>query len=218
MLVVVEGIDGSGKSSVVEALSSVTGIPHMSFPNDAGYTGPMIRSYLRKEWLVEPQPRKTPEGFPLASAPLDAEASALAFQALQVANRMEVMPRLQQARLCPYSKESMILARYWQSGWVYGKLDGLDPDWLIRVHAGMAQAHVNILLDLPAEEAMRRRAARDGELPCERYEGRRDFTEKVAALYRELWNRPDPSEGEWVIVNANQPLHAVMTDCLAAIG
>jgi thymidylate kinase len=190
----------------------------MAFPNDAGYTGPMIRDYLKRKWCVI-APVSDLECKDKVPPYPDSHAGALAFQALQVANRMEAMPRLQLAVRSTLAKEAMILARYWQSGWVYGKLDGLDPVWLTKVHAGMAQAHINILLDLPAEEAMRRRAARDGALAPERYEGRLSFTEKAAALYRELWGRPRASsEGKWVVVNASQSLQGVLTDCLAAIG
>jgi len=165
----------------------------------------LIRSYLRKEWCVtdawspyygcDPIPG---DGYSRELG-ADKEGGALAFQALQIANRMELMPSLEAARR---DGTNLILVRYWQSAWVYGQLDGLDPAWLIDVHRSMVQAGVNILLDAPAEECMRRRAARDGALTPERYEGKLDFTRKVVELYRKLWTKLHPAEERWRIVDA----------------
>jgi thymidylate kinase len=168
MLIVIEGCDGSGKSTVAENMAQRLGCRVLSFPNDAGVTGPMIRSYLRQEWWIHRA--FDSEGndcrnlqYPFRP-PVDCVGDALVFQALHIANRMEVMPKLQAAAAdyTPYHAVNLILARYWQSGWVYGQLDGLDPQWLRDVHQGMAQPTLNILLDLDPQTAMKRRADRDG--------------------------------------------------------
>jgi len=227
MLIVICGGDGSGKSCVSAAIAERLDCGMISFPNDQGYTGPMIRAYLRKEWGVTQSLATSPvdlfacdvvEPLMVRSDLMGLKASganlgALAFQALQVANRMEVMPMLFDAA---NDKVDVVCARYWQSGYVYGKLDGLDTVWLKQVHKSMAQPHVNLLLDLPVEVAMKRRADRDGALSPERYEGRIDFATKVAQGYRDLWDWQDrygEDKADWVTIDASQPLANVIDTC-----
>lgn len=201
MIVCVEGADGCGKTSVAEAVAKALDCEVIAFPNDQALTGPMIREYLRKEWFVG---AVTDQGLATYT-----EKGALAFQSLQVANRMELMPRLQHAER---DGRNLVLARYWQSGWVYGQLDGLPSPWLEQIHRAMVTPHFSVLLDAPAEECMRRRAARDGALPPERYEGKLDFTRKVVELYRELWRQADSPT--WPVVDATQPFGDVVGDVI----
>jgi len=203
MLLCIEGSDGSGKSSVADALAKRLKGDVLSFPNDSGMTGPLIRQYLRKQWWLS----GSTDIFDEAADCRHAEA--MAFQALQVTNRLGVMPRLMDAAL-GHAKTPIVLARYWQSGWVYGQLDGLDPNWLTDIHKTMARPNLNILLDLDPDEAMRRRAARDGPLSAERYEGKRELAVKIAELYRQLWQKQTIG---WAVVDANQPFDAVCTAC-----
>ncbi len=176
MLYVIEGSDGSGKDTIAKELAGkIDGdVEIINVPNDDAVTGPMIRSYLRKEWAID-------SGFGDDSN----NWSPLAFQSLQVTNRMELMPKLN--KVVGSKTNHVIAVRYWQSAWVYGQLDGLDPNWLYDIHTTMAQPDVNILLDIDAKTSMARRAARDGDLPPERYEGKLDFTTNVVGLYRALW-------------------------------
>jgi thymidylate kinase len=204
MLIVIEGADGCGKDSVADAVAKEIGASRMNFPNDRGVTGPAIREYLKKKWWVSR----------VAPGEYDDHLSALAFQALQIANRMEFMGQLERAS--EHGETPLVLARYWQSAWVYGQLDGLDPTFLVRVHEYMAQANLNILLSATAETCMARRSKRDGDLIPERYEGKLDFTRKVAALYDKLWSDTTAFEGRWDIVNAEQPLEKVVGDIMAA--
>ena len=139
-------------------------------------------------------------------------ASALAFQALQIANRMELMPRLRAAQR---SGSNLVLARYWQSGWVYGQLDGLPAAWLHGAHADMVQPDLNVLLNAPAEACMERRASRDGALAPERYEGKLDFTRKVVDLYRDLWRGFAPLDS-WRVIDALRPFADVVADIVEA--
>lgn len=212
MLIVIEGCDGSGKSTVAENMAQRLGCGVLSFPNDNGVTGPMIRQYLKKGWRIDDLTGPIRSLLPQTDKVL--QMSALTFQALQITNRMEVMPKLQAATAdyTPYHAVDLILARYWQSGWVYGQLDGLDPKWLRDVHQSMARPTLNILLDLDPQVAMKRRADRDGALPPERYEGKSQFVSQVVSLYRELWesNAGDPS---WKVVDASQPFETVCASC-----
>ncbi|HSC13513.1 MAG TPA: hypothetical protein VLI71_00245, partial [Gammaproteobacteria bacterium] len=148
---------------------------------------------------------------------------ALAFQALQVANRMELMPRLVEAAALSQTGRDghdLVLCRYWQSAWVYGQLDGLPAEFLERVHSAMVQPDVNVLLDASPETCMARRERRDGAGKAERYEGRLDRTRKIVELYRALWHREAPFKrsGRWVVIEAEQPIEGVIRDVLTAIG
>lgn len=216
MLVVIEGGDGSGKDTIAEKLGHVMNATVINFPNDDAVTGPMIRAYLRSEWWVA-EPMMC-AGERVQSESLHAEMySARAFQALNIANRMEMMPVIDEQL---EDHENVVLVRYWQSGWVYGQLDGLEADWLRRTHLKMTHADLNILLDVAPETSMKRRAARDGDLPPERYEGKAAFAHQVAELYRELWSDPvvrEGFQGRWVVVDANQSIEDVWKDVLRAV-
>jgi dTMP kinase len=206
MLIVIEGSDGSGKTSVAEELARRLKAEAMAFPNDAGVTGPIIRDYLRKNWYIPVY----------GTAQVSKHYSALAFQALQVVNRLEFMPKLMDASLNEPEGPRVIVARYWQSGWVYGGLDGLDRAWLERVHEMMAEPDLSLLLDITPEEAMRRRAARDGDLAPELYEGKLDFTTKVVESYRELWKQHE-GNGRWDVIDAMRPFQQVVDNCYERI-
>lgn len=215
-MIVIEGADGCGKDTVADAVARLlTGSERLNFPNDKGVTGPMIRAYLNRRWHIQEDFQDAPLRNPYFDA--------LAFQALQVANRMEVMPRLLDASLNEPEGPVVVLARYWQSGWVYGQLDGLDPEFLLGLHKAMAVPHLNVLLDVPADVCMARRAARDG-VKTERYEGKLDFTAKVVDLYRRLWAQQSeaPSDlrlGErWLMVDATRPVEDVIDEVTAAAG
>jgi thymidylate kinase len=204
MIVVLEGHDGCGKSSVGKYIANALNAEFVEFPNDNGLTGPMIRDYLKQRWEIKSlDATPAPERGKVA---LDAQRSALAFQALQIANRWETFPTLDQSK-------DWVFVRYWQSGWVYGGMDGIDSDWLLKVHEGMPQGDVNILLDTTIETSMKRREARDGATPPERYEGKRDFGAKVWDRYRALWDMQGrEGRGRWHTVNAENPFKEVINE------
>ena len=145
MIICIEGIDGCGKTTVANALAKEFGCEVISFPNDSAYTGPLIRAYLRKEWHTSFYGAEMQNDAP----ELMQYASALTFQALQIANRMELMPKIQAAA---FNGDNLILCRYWQSAWVYGQLDGLSREWLEQTHATIVQPDINVLLDAPLLE------------------------------------------------------------------
>lgn len=213
-LFVFEGGDGCGKDSVANAVAEKIGARRLNFPNDNGYTGPAIRSYLRREWAVC-KPYNEGAGV------VDSHLSALAFQALQLSNRMEVMDILAQSE--GSATRHHVLVRYLASGLVYGQLDGLPLEWLISIHRTVVRPQIHFLLDVSPEEVMRRRAARDGVLTPERYEGKLDLTKKVVELYRELWANPPKMHFEgaeykdysqWIVLDAMRPLNEVIQEAL----
>jgi thymidylate kinase len=145
-------------------------------------------------------------------------ADALIFQALQVMNRMEIMPELLDASLDEPEGPRIVLSRYWQSGWVYGQIDGLNPDFLQKIHETMAHPDVNILLDVDARTCLERQRARG--LPVERYEGKEDLMFKVVSLYRELWAKqrvaswPNRYGAIWHVIDATRDISEVVADAL----
>lgn len=219
MLYVIEGPDGCGKSTVAKLLAQAISGEVIEFPRNEGYTGPLIRSYLRKEWDIS----NTSD-----EADIDDIAAAMTFQCLQVANRMEVMKKIR--RHVKSAKDHLVLVRYWQSGVVYGLLDGLDRQWLRDIHEDMAQADLNILLDLSPEESLKRQKTR-GDDP-ERYEGRKDITSRIIGSYRDLWEPKIEASGGfpggmpegrttrrvgWAKVNASGPLEEVFAEVMSHV-
>lgn len=225
MLIVLEGPDGCGKTTVARAVAKALGTrggtdaTFYQFPNDEGVTGPMIRAYLAKKWSINVSKQWEDEAATMHGLRVDADlAGALAFQALQVMNRMEVMSHIRRMSVT----EHVVCARYWQSGYVYGSLDGLDPEWLIKVHETMEQADLNILLDIDAETALERQVERGAD--PERYEGKATFTSAVVEAYRELWAKHiDQStngkvqELDWPIVDASQSAISVVADVMKLV-
>jgi thymidylate kinase len=226
MLIAFEGYDGSGKSTVAKRVSDALGVELMRFPRDEGVTGPLIRDHLRRLWHVrrEPTAHQYDVGDVQWPARLDRRSSALVFQALQVTNRMEVMERLFQAEASP--TDHLVLDRYWHSGWVYGQLDGLDPEFLRTVHRCMAQPDLCILVDACAEVCLERQRARAGA--PERYDGHLEVARRAVELYRELWWK-EVMEGsvmqvglcsvgnDWVLLDGSQPVEDVVREALTVV-
>jgi len=201
MLIVIEGADACGKDTVAKSLAERIGAEIVNFPHDDSVTGPLIRSYLRKEWRVEDV-----VGGPIILQENKKLMDALVFQALQVTNRIEVLPWV-----VDHLRKGtpVILVRYWQSGWVYGQLDGLSDEFLTVTHKLMPQAQLNILLDSSVETTAYRLRLRGD--PPERYEYP-EFHDKVLSMYRTLWGsyKYDP---RWVTVDATK----AVSDVIAAV-
>jgi dTMP kinase len=188
VLIVVEGVDGSGKTTASKALAARLGVDWQCFPDRTTPIGKVIDGYLKHEWAA---------GFDnLATDEEDEHLNALVFQGLQFANRLEHLDRLRQT---PH--RSLVLDRYWQSGYAYGKLDGLDGDYLIRASQNLPQATLNILLDLPPLESAKRMKARGA--PPEHYENE-GVLHKLRSYYQEVWGwgRCEQGERYWKVVNA----------------
>lgn len=203
MLIVIEGLDGSGKDSVADAVAKILGAARLNFPERSSVTGQAIDSYLRREWCAY-------------NGAADHQLSALCMQSLALANRLERASELMSATL---DAKDLVLARYWPSGWVYGQLDGLDRAWIDTVNAPFPQAQLYVLLDASPETCMARRAARDGSAVApERYEGKLTMLRRTAALYRELWAREAAvRQHRWLVVDAEQPLTTVVEQVLTRV-
>lgn len=174
MIIAVEGIDGCGKTTVANELASRLAqsqkqyqVAQIAFPNRESPTGRAIDWYLR-----------TPAKFEAFDAHVH--------QALQVVNRLELLPELvRQDRL-------NVLSRYTPSALVYGAIDGCGREWLERVTAALPLADLCVLLECSPEEAFTRMQARG--VIADQYERRGvDWFRTVAARYDELWaTQPKP--------------------------
>lgn len=131
VIIAVEGIDGSGKTTFCAALAERLGIGILKFPNKETASGRKLYSML---------------------ADGSARAEPMLFQALQAVNRYEVAGELQ--------GESLILDRYWLSSVAYGAAAGLDRDWLVQINELLPQPTMWVYLDLDPAESFRRRPER----------------------------------------------------------
>lgn len=170
MIFVFEGADGCGKDTAADAVSDILGIRVIRFPDRKTQSGKEIDHQLKC-------------GIP----------SPTAFQALQIANRAEKMPAL--LHTSGHPRNHLILVRYWQSGVVYGVVEGLPKRWLVLSQDFLPRADLNILFAVRPSILAQRRAERRGRI--EVYEtGEKDRA--ICDGYLRLWRKTPDS----VVVNA----------------
>ena len=165
MIIAFEGIDACGKETQVRALRADALLRGQevlvkSYPDYETETGKKISELLQ-----------LPDG----------ERDGLLLQSLMTMNRYESQEPLKRAH---QDGQLVILDRYWMSGLVYGQTDGLDLDWLLRVHERLLQPDYWFVLDISVEESFRRRPAREDV-----YEESKERLEKCRDLYHKasLW-------------------------------
>ena len=200
MIIVLEGLDATGKSTHAKLLSkALGGAKVLKFPDRSTHIGGLIDKHLRNEWsVVCPRCEVTGYGGLLAK---DKPIDAYVFQCLQIVNRLECWSELQAAAKSP---EPVLVDRYWQSAVAYGGADGADQAWLIQVHSPLPHAELNILLDMDPEIAMQRRSEKR-----DRYENAGTaYMTKVRDNYLQLWRQPPPI-GYWMVIDVNRPKDVV---------
>lgn len=185
-LIVLEGLDAAGKATQARLLAERFQSYMMtafvfSFPRYATTVGKAILRHLKGEIVLADGVQA--EVGPLSSMhdtePRCAPEDALAFQCLMLADKMEAANDI---RNHMGLGRVVICDRWWQSALAFGAADGLDEDWLHRIHYPLPQPWLNIFIDVPPEEALRRRPeARD------RYERDREKQKVVRANYEKLW-------------------------------
>lgn len=192
MIIALEGVDGCGKTSVGEHLANVIGAKLVHFPDDAAETGPAIRGYLKRWWQITNHMDE-----------IDKELGGFVFQALQLVNRVE---HLDELRACAgNSHRHMVLSRYWQSGMVYGELDGVPSSFLAVLRNTVPPADLNIYLRVSAEVSVKRVATR-GARP-ELYEADLNKARDLVHGFDVLWNKHGGPN--WCSANAEFPLDDV---------
>jgi dTMP kinase len=184
--IVVEGLDGSGKSSqvdlVIEYLKQqgkdvvVTREPTMD-----SEAGRKIKQALRKEIAVEP----------------------LELQKLYVQDRKEhlenkVTPALRDGKF-------VVSSRYAFSTFAYGYSDGLDVNLLVEMNKDFLLPDLTIIIDVDPESCVKRIEGR-GE-PKELFEQKEKLT-RVNEIYKKA---PQMFENV-IIINGTRPIQEVFED------
>lgn len=179
-LLVLEGLDAAGKATNAKKLAArfdgmgMTAVVY-SFPRYATTVGKAILRHLKGEIELMEEETDAESSRSHNCAPED----ALAFQALCLADKMDAAGEIVHHMGLGHI---VICDRWWQSAYAFGAADGLDPGWLVSIHSQLPQPWLNIFIDVPPEEALKRRPeARD------RYERDRAKQVKVRANYELLW-------------------------------
>lgn len=209
-LIVIEGLDASGKATQTRLLAERINASLFSFPNYDSRSGQLIDGHLKKRWAA-----MRPEGLP-GRAHKDKEIDAYVFQSLQAVNKIEMLWEIEAAR----TKGPTVLDRYWQSAFVYGLLTGLDEHWLIRTQEiPVPISNINILIDVSVEESFKRRPERRDQ-----FESRRDFMQDVRQGYLKLFSdrarRENPMLGfkqRWFVVNGERSVEDVHNEIVQIV-
>lgn len=193
MIVSIEGLDGVGKSTHAASLTERLRAKLWKFPVKDSPTGELIYGHLTGEWAA--MQRNDADEFPTKA---ETKMNALVFQALQIANRIEALPQLMR----DIAAGNVVFDRYWQSGYAYGRADGLDGEYLINLHSTLPAPNLNLLLDADVGTSFSRRPRRQ-----DRYEECYQTLTAVCENYHALWNSKMSAEAQvpahrWRIINA----------------
>lgn len=201
MFIAIEGIDASGKATQSKLLADELHAKLFSFPDYSTPMGGLIKSHLHKQWYANlvvdgPGPEE------------EKSLDAMVFQSLQITNRLERLTDLVKA----LHEGPVVSDRYLASGLVYGKADGLDPDYLYMLQRHLPQPDLQILIDIDPEDSVRRRPERR-----DRYEQQAGYMEKVTLGYRELWKNSPKGDSWWVTVNGRGTIEEVFGRVMAIV-
>lgn len=205
-LIVLEGCDSVSKNTqsklLAEKLDSMgRGSVVMSFPRYETPVGKAIRWHLLGHTIVASAIEVDHANWTihLPRAPED----PLFLQALFLADKADAAADIEEH----LAAERIVICDRWSPSAVcFGKADGLDPEWLQRINEVLPGADLNILIDVPEEEALRRRPQlRD------RYEKDREKQKVVRANYDTLWKAGEEHDdaGTWVRVDGTGTVEEV---------
>ena len=181
-LIAFEGLDQSGKQTQTDALAAALiaaghGCERLSFPDYATAIGTEIHQALhgRRDY------------------------SADVMQLLYVANRYEFRARLESWIA---GGRVVICDRYKASSIAYGEAQGLDRAWLADIQRFLPAADLTILLDIPPQVAVERKAA-----DRDRYERDLDLLTRVRTSYQ-----AQSSDPGWILIPGNRDKGVVSAD------
>ena len=157
MIITLEGVDRSGKSTQADMLvERMRGRGYetrlFKFPDYSTPAGRLISGHLKS-----------------------GRADPKTLHALMAENRRE---RLGDIRRAMTEAHILVMDRYVESNMAYGLANGLDRKWLARLDKDMPKSDAVILLDMDAAESFGRRG--DGDS----FESDHSFMERVAEAYR----------------------------------
>ncbi|MEZ0318484.1 MAG: dTMP kinase [Pyrobaculum sp.] len=155
LFVAIEGIDGSGKSTVIAHVAKRLPKVYVTREPSGGPVGRLI-----KEWA-------------LRGGSVDPHVDALLFAADRIEHyKREVEPKLKEGYI-------VITERYVESSIAYQGAAGVPVEFILYINSLVPKPHLTIILDVEPEEAVRRIAQRGA---AEKYEAA-EFLRKVRNLY-----------------------------------
>ena len=119
--ITIEGTDKIGKSTQVDLLVEKLNATKIKFPNENAYSGRILRKILDKELPYEPN----------------------SFQALMVLDKLGATPFIKNL---DDVNEYVIFDRWYQSGEVYGFLEGVDEEWMHEMNEMLVSTDLVIIL------------------------------------------------------------------------
>ncbi len=134
LFIVLEGIDGSGKTTQTFMLEH------------------RLRKMGRKVYATREPTDGIIGGIIRAALTTKLRISHRTLQILFAADRSEHVKEIEERRKAGYD---VICDRYYFSSIAYGMVD-LDMDWLLKMNSVFPEPDITILLDLPAETALKR--------------------------------------------------------------
>lgn len=188
MFISIDGTDGAGKATQTKLLAERVRAAGreaavLSFPRYDTPVGAAIKRLLTGErHIIKAGSVESVSITAGASATMyetDDEDEALILQSLFLTDKADAITEI----VDHLNDGTVVICDRWiESALCYGPADGLDPDWLERIHFPMLNADLSIFLDVSPQEALRRRPeARD------RFERDREKQARVYANYLDLW-------------------------------
>lgn len=199
--IVFDGLDGSGKSSLIHAFEEVLQKNQIAFlrTREPGGTpiGDQIRELILQHSAQPPTPR----------------TEALLYQASRAQHVDHVI------RPALFEKKWVLCDRYTASSLAFqGAARGLalqDIEFLNQFSTDKLEADLTVLLDLSVDVAQKRREARmqkTGEVQDRMESEERDFHEKVRQSFL---SQSKQNPGKWLVLNADLPTAALLQELLA---
>jgi len=134
----------------------------------------------------------------------------LELQCMMMADRYATAAKIDRDLL---TSAFVVVDRWWQSAYVYGHATGIEKSLLMDMHEHLPQAQINILLDLPWEQATTRRPYKRDS-----YEKNEELMKKVRQGYLDLWTQnKDRTPDKWVVIDASQSPDEVFAQAIKHI-
>lgn len=201
MIISCESIDAGGKGVQAEALRThfaplFRTVEVMHFPVYDSVTGRLILKMLKGERQISREA--------YGQQTKDEADQALALQCAMATNRLEHFAKLARYvepgnRYEFAAQNLLVLDRYNESAIAYGLADGLDYDFLKKIHEALPKPAHRFLIDITVEESFRRRPER-----ADAYEANRERLERTRECYLRVF-RDGAGQGYHVVDGMREP-------------